>query len=744
MKRYRIISELGKGATGVVYRAVWTEDGSTVALKKLVLPGHLDAREEEEFIKRFKSEAEAALSIDHAGVVKVLDCGLDEGTFYIAYELVEGVTLEDALKSGREFAPDEVADIILQAADALGYAHEQGVVHRDISPGNIFLTSAGKVRIADFGVAKIASQATLTPGSEAIVGTPGYMAPEQVKGAGDADPRSDIFSLGCIAYELLTREKAFTGENLPQIIHRVLSTQPLPIRELNAKVPLALEELVFRMLAKNPDYRYQSMAEVKTAAVKVLETLPRSIKPAAEAEGHEPMLVIVKGEQEGRQFKLQPTVTTIGRTLGDILLDTDEDVSSQHAWITREEGGWVLYDADSEKGTFLHGEKIDREEILPGDRIQIGATILEFRGAGGHTGAFRESKEVLDAVVVETKAVAPPRKFPWIILALLVLPGIVLIAAGVYFGFILPREYMAALDEATDDRWVSAFETIDTIEMGSPVWAQDIADLLVEWHESPVGEAEDYMAPVWVLGHDRIDTEAVYRLTLFKLMEEFLRAVAGPLAPVTEGQTTVIQRLNAVRGLKVRIDGMEVPGGVTSRWSGRKNQLLGVLRTWEATASVQEGTGDRPASGFQAERRQAEQYLLNGWYTFREAGRDFALLEEAFNQFQLCRQTLIPVLEAHPGEDEASAVTGLAAFLAARVLRQAGGPSEPDRYTRALEILDDAETYLSRVSRAGWDRAVPLADIPDFRSPDAVLAQISALRLSLRNLLQTAEGGNSE
>src|SRR3990172_2532250 len=115
MKRYRIISELGKGATGVVYRAVRSSDGGTVALKKLVLPGHLDAKEEDDFIKRFKTEAEAALSIDHPGVVRCLDCGLDDGTFYIAYELIEGVTLEDAMKSGRKFSPDEVADFLIQA-----------------------------------------------------------------------------------------------------------------------------------------------------------------------------------------------------------------------------------------------------------------------------------------------------------------------------------------------------------------------------------------------------------------------------------------------------------------------------------------------------------------------------------------------------------------------------------------------------------------------------------------------------
>ncbi|MCX6645726.1 MAG: FHA domain-containing serine/threonine-protein kinase [bacterium] len=468
MKRYKIISELGKGATGVVFKAVKLDDGSTVALKKLVLPGHLDANEEQEFIKRFKSEAQAALALKHPGIVAALDCGLDEGTFFIAYELVEGMTIEEALKSEREFAPEEVADIIIQAADALAYAHREGVVHRDLSPGNIFLTNEGKVRIADFGVAGFTSKETMASEKDTIVGTPGYMAPEQIKG-GEVDPRSDIFSIGCVAYELLSGKQAFTGDNLAQIIHRVMNEQPKPIRELNPKVPIQLEELVFRMLAKNPDYRYQNMDEVVIAATRVLEEIPRSRKTEEMVEtGHAPMLVGIAGPLEGQKFLLQPTVTTIGKKVGDIILGDEPGIAAQHAWITKEETGWVLYDADTEGGTFLNGERIEREEILPGDKIQIGSVVLEFRGAGGHKGAFQDT----GVLVVQGDAIGkkageiPAKRVPWPVVILIMIPGILILAGLIYSGLYLPYQYRSSLDKVTNPRWDSAFSKLDATIIG--------------------------------------------------------------------------------------------------------------------------------------------------------------------------------------------------------------------------------------------------------------------------------------
>ncbi len=753
MKRYKIISELGKGATGVVYRAIKNDDGSTVALKKLVLPGHLDMNEEQDFVRRFKSEARAALALKHPGIVGALDCGLDEGTFFIAYELIEGMTIEDAIKSGREFAPEEVADLIIQTADALSYAHREGVVHRDISPGNVFLTDEGKVRIADFGVAGFTSSTSTTSDSGSIVGTPGFMAPEQITG-GEADPRSDIFSIGCIAYELLSGKQAFTGDNIAQIIHRVINEQPGPVRELNPKVPVSLEELVFRMLAKNPEYRYQSMDEVVTAATRVLEEMPRTRKTDRMTDaGHAPMLVGVAGALEGQQFILQPTVTTIGVRVGDILLADEENVAPQHAWITKEESGWVLYDADTDGGTFLNGERIEREEILPGDKIRIGTSVLEFRGAGGHTGSFQET-EITPAPEIK---ITPPRKIPWIPIVLITIPGLLIIAALIYSGLYLPYQYKAALNQATNQRWDSAFSKLDVTVIGSSEWVLDASDILYQWQADPLGGEmgagdelsggpSEFTASTWVLGYKKINDETLYRFNLFQLTEEFLLAATSPIDSSgdsdTSGPVPVSPSYQVIRGLEPRIEGIQTPSGIDAKWAGRKNQLLSVVRRWIAASGSGITTSDDTGPmGYQAERDAALDSILKGWYTYLEPGNDIILLDAAFMDFQNCIQSLDIVLNANPGEQDASAVRGLAYFLGARILRTAGVRLGPDRYDRALNWLDSADSDIGFVSLGAWDRAIPEDFQSEFPSPNSIIAQIRALRLTLQNLLSGSNSG---
>ncbi|HDS29504.1 MAG TPA: FHA domain-containing protein, partial [Firmicutes bacterium] len=606
--------------------------------------------------------------------------------FYIAYELIEGVTLEEAMKSGREFSPDEVTDIIIQAAEALGYAHEQGVVHRDISPGNLFLSPDGKVRISDFGVAKVASRTTITPGSEAIVGTPGYMAPEQVKGGSETDPRSDIFSLGCVAYEMLAREPAFSGDSIAQVIHRVISVQPPPIREKNPKVPFQLEQLVFRMLAKNPDYRYQSMSDVRIAAESALETLPRvSERKTSDEIEREPVLVAIAGPHEGEKFKLLPSVTTIGRTLGDVLLGGDPKVESQHAWITREETGWVLYDADSEEGTFLNGEKIEREEILPGDKIQIGDCLLEFRGAGGHAGVFGEPAEIVKTD--DKKQAGKPRrvsKTQILVVLLLVVPSLIIVIAVVYFGIVIPAGYMSKLDAATNPRWVEAFSKLDEIPVSDPAWSQNAREVLDSWQASRIGSADDYKAPGRVYKSGRFNSEVVYRFTLLRLAQDFL-VIAG-----LSGNEIASIPTQAVSAIEIQVDNLQPPSGVASVWQGRKHQLLALIRNWKTLRIISGGEqiSSSTTAGFSAERDQAKQYLRSGWFIFREAGTDFSLLSQAFDQFQRSRQALVPVLETNPSDQDAKTVSGIAAFLAAKTLRQVASRGDIERLQRALDILD--------------------------------------------------------
>jgi serine/threonine protein kinase len=704
MNRYQIVSELGKGATGVVYRAVRVEDGSTVALKKLVLPGHLDAKQEEEFVQRFKTEAEAALSIKHPGVVRALDCGLDDGTFYIAYELVDGVTLEEAIRSGRKFSPEEVTDIVLQAADALGFAHGLGVIHRDISPGNIFITRDGKVKIADFGVAKFTGRAEGS--DQAIVGTPGYMSPEQITG-GTIDARSDVFSIGCVAYELLTGRPPFTGDNIAQIIHQVLHSQPPSVREANTKVPITLSEMVNRAISKNPGYRYQTMAELKAKAERILGVMPRDEKvPTVDEAGHGPSLVVVEGKNKGARFDLLPTVTTIGRVVGDILLPDDSEIANQHAWITQEGSTWVLFDADTKSGTFVNDEQISREEILAGDRVKIGNTVLEFRGAGGQAGVFKEAvppppKEIPKAVEAALEKHSSP-----IGLVLLSIGGLLAIAAVVVYCFVIPAIYTRALDTVTDPRWKWGFSILDEAPVGSPIWLDPALEVLDGWRNDPLTEPSEFYAPDWVYGAERIKNDADYRFHLFELAERFLSYATGESVTDTQGVQSMATGYTGVSALEPLVEGLVVPRGESRIWIGRKNQLLGLIRNWKAASGSGSNQGQSPL-GFPAEREQAKTNLLNGWYLYKEPSRNFQTMEEAFNQFQMCRQTLTAILDARPKEPDASAERALAAFLAARVLRDVGSADAPDRWERAMAILDEAETDVANSDAFAWGRAIP-------------------------------------
>jgi len=254
--RYEITGELGRGAMGVVYKALDPTIGRTVALKTMRLDVHgLDAQE---MVRRFQNEARAAGVLNHPNIVTIYDAGEEDGIFYIAMEFIEGTTLHELLAEKRVLPTDEVVQIARQICRGLDYAHSNGIVHRDVKPANIMLMPNGTVKIMDFGIAKSGGQVTNTG---QVLGTPNYMAPEQVKGR-PLDGRSDLFSLGVILYEMLTGEKPFVGQNVTTIIYKIVNETPITPRDLDVTVHPGLSAIVSRALAKAPDDRYQSGAEL--------------------------------------------------------------------------------------------------------------------------------------------------------------------------------------------------------------------------------------------------------------------------------------------------------------------------------------------------------------------------------------------------------------------------------------------------------------------------------------------------
>jgi eukaryotic-like serine/threonine-protein kinase len=255
--RYEVLNELGKGAMGVVYLAKDPVIGRMVAIKTIrTSQTGDDDSESREFRERFVREAQTAGILSHPNIVTIHDIGEDteSRTSFIAMEYIEGRNLKSLLAEKKKFHWDEIADLIAQIAEALDYAHRKGIIHRDIKPANIILTTDGKIKITDFGIAKIASSNLTTTGQ--FLGTPNYMSPEQVSGA-PVDGRSDIFSLGVVLYELLTNRKPFLGDNLTAISYKIVHEDFTPPAELSTEVPPEFNAIVARAMAKDPWNRYQ-------------------------------------------------------------------------------------------------------------------------------------------------------------------------------------------------------------------------------------------------------------------------------------------------------------------------------------------------------------------------------------------------------------------------------------------------------------------------------------------------------
>ena len=268
--RYEILDKLGEGAMGVVYRARDSAIGRIVALK--MLSAELGA--EEELHQRFQREAEAIGRLNHPNVVTVYDLGHADGQLYMAMELLEGDDLRSLIDARADIPLADRVRILKQICDGLGYAHSRGVVHRDVKPANIHVSAAGKVKILDFGLARVAARETITRRG-VILGTPDYMAPEQATGK-PVDRRSDIFSAGAVFYEFLTYEKPFKGKTLHAVLYQIIQDEPDPLLTVNPEVPVRLAAVVHGMLRKDPDQRYASLDDVGRELAAIHDALRRS------------------------------------------------------------------------------------------------------------------------------------------------------------------------------------------------------------------------------------------------------------------------------------------------------------------------------------------------------------------------------------------------------------------------------------------------------------------------------------
>ena len=272
--RYQIIEELGKGAMGVVYKAHDPQIDRTIALKVL----RQDRVISQEFVQRFLKEARAIGRLSHPSMVTVYDAGQDQGTIFIAMELLTGKSLREMMRMKR-MGYQDIVRIGVQIAEALDYAHQKGIVHRDIKPSNIILDPDGRVKITDFGIARIED-----PGSPhqtragEILGTPVYMSPEQVMGQ-PVDGRSDLYSLGVILYEMLTGEKPFQGENIAAIFNSIIQNKPAEPETTDSPIAQALSALIMKSINKDPVSRFQTGNEMAAPLKACLQRRQSDVRP---------------------------------------------------------------------------------------------------------------------------------------------------------------------------------------------------------------------------------------------------------------------------------------------------------------------------------------------------------------------------------------------------------------------------------------------------------------------------------
>lgn len=300
--RYELGAEIGRGATGVVYKARDPIIDRVVALKTVDFRSFGANQAVEQ--GRFFQEAKSAGRLSHPNIVTIYDAGEAQGCAYIAMELLEGASLREMLDGRPPIAVGRALEITAQIARGLAYAHEHGVVHRDVKPANVILVGSRRAKITDFGIARF-NTASQTAQKE-LAGSPKYMSPEQIRGE-EVDGRSDLFSLGTMLYEMVTGRPPFDGPNLPAIMKSVVEQAPQQPSSVHAEVPREVDKLIARLLAKSPDDRYPSAR----ALLRDLSSLLKKYNTKGSSDTRDETLQRAKRIKEARRRRVSDGETTI-------------------------------------------------------------------------------------------------------------------------------------------------------------------------------------------------------------------------------------------------------------------------------------------------------------------------------------------------------------------------------------------------------------------------------------------------
>ncbi|MGQ0671041.1 MAG: Stk1 family PASTA domain-containing Ser/Thr kinase [Actinomycetota bacterium] len=303
--RYRIEETLGRGGMATVFKGTDLVLGRPVAVK-ILAP---QFAENQDFVARFRREAQAAARLNNPNLVGVYDTGSDNGVNYIVMEYVEGRTLAEFLERGGRLMPERAIELAEAVCRALEYAHAQGVIHRDIKPGNIMVTRRGEVKVMDFGIARVVTTSETIEQTAAVLGTAAYLSPEQAQGQ-PVDARSDLYSAGIVLYEMLTGRAPFAGDSPVAVAYKHVQETPVSASKLNADVSPELDAVVMRALSKNPANRYQSAREFREdlervrlgRPVEATPLLPTAAETRVISRGGPETAVLPPDERGGRNW----------------------------------------------------------------------------------------------------------------------------------------------------------------------------------------------------------------------------------------------------------------------------------------------------------------------------------------------------------------------------------------------------------------------------------------------------------
>ena len=361
--RYEIIEKLGQGNMGIVYKGLDPYIKRDVSIKISRPPSDASRESAERYRESFFTEAQSAGRLLHPNIVAIYDAGMYRDFCYITMEYINGPTLSKFCLKENMLSVSRIAEITIAACKALDYAHQNGIIHRDVKPSNIMLTESGDIKIADFGIARIMTDQAK---SNEIIGSPSYMSPEQIREE-EVDSISDVFSLGCVLYELLTCEKAFSGENHFAIMYKITNEDPRPVRELRPEIPKIMEDITRKALAKERRKRYQTCMDLAYD----LRVALRGLKEGAtKTEKIEDIVDYVRNIQFFSSFtkdqvrKIIDTASIVRISAGKIIMNEGEIDDSFYVILS---GRVVVKKNNIDIATISRGECFGEMAYLSGD-----------------------------------------------------------------------------------------------------------------------------------------------------------------------------------------------------------------------------------------------------------------------------------------------------------------------------------------------------------------------------------------